>query len=408
MPKVVIFLMPYLGHLTPNLPLLKALSRLGCETVVYCGAAGVDLVRHHQALPRQYPVFTQSWFNTGTGPAVSRRQAAANYHGYFTEKNTREQHQRQHDLMTRQLALVLGQELEDLSPDYIICDAQATFLDELLLRVPYGITRINMSTFPPDFRRSESFRLYYEEILVRESPASMTLDGLVGLLSSGRARNERRGKKEMVEPVFSYISPSLQDETPLLSESMQMLGWSLDPGSLANQREGIYLTRGTIADRYNEWLLRESLEALKDQNQRVIANIGRLCYQEGCLSDLAGDKIFLLPSTDQISALKQAAIYFTHGGITGVREAIFTETPMLLLPANFPDFQIARAVDRAGAGIMLHERPVNNQEVLAALEEIMSHRQEYVFAVRELKQELSRTWQEKGVKYLLENFEVNV
>lgn len=100
----------------------------------------------------------------------------------------------------------------------------------------------------------------------------------------------------------------------------------------------------------------------------------------------------ILSYTDQKKILSVSKIFITHGGITGVREAIYAHTPMVMIPANFPDYQTALAVEKNHGGIMARRRPVSKDELQECCHHILNNYDEYTEGLKKMERDLKETW----------------
>ena len=102
--------------------------------------------------------------------------------------------------------------------------------------------------------------------------------------------------------------------------------------------------------------------------------------------------------TDQKQMLANSRVFVTHGGITGVREAIFAHIPMLVIPANFPDYQVGQAIEKNHAGILIRKRPLHKEEIRESYEKICRHYDDYLDGVAHMAKELNAYWSQYGAE----------
>lgn len=101
---------------------------------------------------------------------------------------------------------------------------------------------------------------------------------------------------------------------------------------------------------------------------------------------------------DQIKMLENSKVFVTHGGITGVREALFAHTPMVVIPANFPDYQVGQAIEAHHAGILIRNRPLDAEEIRAGYAELNRHYEEYQAGAAAMAAELESYWNAYGAE----------
>ena len=108
---------------------------------------------------------------------------------------------------------------------------------------------------------------------------------------------------------------------------------------------------------------------------------------------------------DQWKMLANHEIFISHGGLSGVREAILCETPMIVYPSNYHDYQVGLAIERNNIGIMIKDRKLshgNTCEVKNAIYKILST-DRYIKKIKEIKEEFTDLYKkDKIISYLNE------
>lgn len=75
---------------------------------------------------------------------------------------------------------------------------------------------------------------------------------------------------------------------------------------------------------------------------------------------------------------------------------------MIIIPANFPDFQTGLAIEEQGAGIVLKRRPINGDELIHAIAHICKHYEEYRTATHRIKEEMLQLWHRDGASSIVD------
>ena len=69
------------------------------------------------------------------------------------------------------------------------------------------------------------------------------------------------------------------------------------------------------------------------------------------------DNFIVRPSMPQLEILQRAALFISHGGMNSVNESLFYGVPLVVIPQQMEQLLNGRMVERAGAGILLGEKP---------------------------------------------------
>lgn len=100
------------------------------------------------------------------------------------------------------------------------------------------------------------------------------------------------------------------------------------------------------------------LRALEILDIDVIASVGNSESYEEIVQhvDCQNSKVRIERFVNQLEVLKSCELFISHGGLTGIREAILCETPIIIYPSNYHDFQVGLAVEKMNIGIMIRDR----------------------------------------------------
>lgn len=165
------------------------------------------------------------------------------------------------------------------------------------------------------------------------------------------------------ERTFVYNSKSLY-EAYSTNLKVDFCGYSdkiLDTLSLS-EKQGIYLSRGTSMDYYSKNILKNILRGVKDIQLSIDVTVGNNDYFAKTLInnyEYAGN-IHIYNFVNQWEMLANHELFITHGGLSGVRESILCETPMIIYPSNYHDYQIGLAVEKSNIGIMINDRNLSH------------------------------------------------
>lgn len=79
---------------------------------------------------------------------------------------------------------------------------------------------------------------------------------------------------------------------------------------------------------------------------------------------------------------------------------------MLVIPANFPDYQVGQAIETHHAGILIRNRPLDGEEIRWAYEELNRHYADYQAGAAAMAEELESYWNAYGAELVWEACEL--
>lgn len=118
----------------------------------------------------------------------------------------------------------------------------------------------------------------------------------------------------------------------------------------------IYISLGTIV-KGTASFFHECIKAFKDENVTVIMSVGKTFQIEKL--GMIPDNFCVYDSVPQISVLKQADVFITHGGMNSVSEALVCGVPMLVVPFMTDQPTNARRIEEIGAVLNLSWITIN-------------------------------------------------
>ena len=392
--RVLCFLMPYSGHFFPHLKLLELFAAKKDVTVkIYCDKKFSQYLPGEMITIENYPEEVRAYCRNIARYQENRESAAREYYSYMADSRVIELKRQQDIQVGARLAGCLEKSVCNFAPDIVLYDPQAVFTSQLRKNISCPQFQLNASTFSPKLWQSCSFRQYYQEILRPSYKGDISYDQVLAFQRKAARREEKRN-----EISFGYLSPLLQDEYDKIPALCRSIGFRMDCLQSDNRR-GIYVTRGTVSESHGAFLLYDTVNGLSRCKEPVHVSCGGNLYVQGLFNGREfPENVFVHTYTDQRRMLSESRVFVTHGGITGVREAIFAHTPMLVIPANFPDYQVGRAIEKNHAGVLIHKRPLQGDEIVAGYEEICRHYGEYAEGVKNMARELEDCWNQSGAE----------
>lgn len=140
------------------------------------------------------------------------------------------------------------------------------------------------------------------------------------------------------------------------------------PGWLAPIGRPIVLVTTSSEFQDDGALVRVALQALADEPVAVVATVP------------AGDPAdYRVPANARVErfvphgpVLERAACAVTHGGMGATQKALAHGVPVVAVPFGRDQFEVARRVEVAGAGVRLHPRRLSPERLRAAVREAMT------------------------------------
>jgi len=181
-------------------------------------------------------------------------------------------------------------------------------------------------------------------------------------------------KVEKVDSSFIFIGPSIEerkiDETFNFKKDIN--------------KKLIYVSFGTIFNQEIDFY-KLCINAFKDSEKyQVLMSIGK--YNDIKLLGEIPSNFFIYNYVPQIQVLKMADFFFTHGGLNSTYEGLFNGLPLLIVPQNLDQFDIAQLISKLGAGITLDKNNLTIDILKDAVNNIENNREKYKKGVEKIVQ----------------------
>lgn len=407
--KIVFFSFPFAGHVYPNLPLLLELLKKKVELIIF--GSEIYLSDHlfgENLLFESYPKYIMDFCKISSNCDYNLNNAANQYYSYIFDENLVQMREYKISEITHLFFEQYYEKLKDFHPDCILCDSYAFYAQEITSKINVKCIELNCSTWEPeDISKSKSWQDFLSNILVQEVDNPPSVERI---LMINRKINRLRKKlaytyeiSEIDKRLYAYHCEVLQDESESVSVSKYYLGFDFQNRLNIKKDGSIYVSRGTMSDAYGVQILQKTLQALGKIDAQIIASFGNNKVAESIINNqTCPQNVKAMLYCNQHEYLSRASIFITHGGITGVREALLNRTPMLVIPTNFLDYQVGKALEKAHAGILIENRPLDKDEIEYKIYEILAHIDEYTDGVNYIANELTKRWNEAGIHNLLD------
>ncbi|HTI12891.1 MAG TPA: amino acid adenylation domain-containing protein [Puia sp.] len=281
----------------------------------------------------------------------------------------------------------LMEEVEKERPDFIIYSHLAFW--GKLVAMHYGLPAI---TFNTTFILDKKIMLpFFRKINMGKSPDQRNVQDMVGFGRKSHALYERLGLKTHPDPWdvyvnkgdlnFSFILDVFQPRRHLFGQEYHFPGYPLEPVRNAQEKRLIYVSLGTIVNN-DIGFYRLCMEVIRELGLPCVVSIGSKidAAQLGPVPPSIRIEVY----TDQREVLREAMLFISRGGMASVHEAIYTLTPMIVVPV-IPEQRItAERVQQLGIGLTLAPEKVTNRSLSTAIHTVLQGRELYIRRLKAL------------------------
>lgn len=410
MNRIVYFMLPLYGHVNPNLNLLKQLSESSDKVTCYITPKFKHIFERFNIEVKYYTDQVEEFYRL---PATIQDDKQASAFQIDTSREGRNFAMRKSMEVVSSVYNAHINEVQALAPRYILYDSLANWGSVFgeKLGVPYFA--IESATWDDVSNQNQVYKDYLKDIVEKENNTPLNIEQLI-LQKKKMARELVNrysaiiGERRKYSPNLSiaHASPMLQIESDKLDDSYRYCGFYMDiKERKAKDKQLIYLTRGTTQNQSELNVLKKMMICLGHSGYKVEVSGGGKAQHNLLMynrEEIPGG-IAIHEFVNQVEVLTKARIMVCHGGLTGVREAIFCDTPMIIYPYNYHCYQVGRAVEKAKAGILLKEYPFNPQELIEAVKRIEED-DSYQQGVQNIKEELINTYHTTSVLSIIEQY----
>lgn len=406
--KIIFFTMPYAGHIYPNVPLLKEIQSRGMELVIFGGKEYIKgFLDNYGVTYVDLPDYIVEFCKIGGKSNVLTNNFAEQYFSYIYDENLLKTKAYQENALQQRFYEEFFHFITQINPDYILYDSYAFYIRKVLSDNNYKCIEINCAiSIANNYQDSDSWKEYVENIVLKEvenAPSFDKIKLIKNRMDRFCKRFEHKNLNQHEVSYFSYHCKLLQNDDCMLSSSHKYLGFDmLNPYELVKDGS-IFVSRGTMSEQYGIKLLQDTIDGLSGLNNIINVSLGKNEDAEKIIKNKKyKNNIRILSYVNQVEYLSRASVFITHGGITGVREAVLCKTPMIVIPANYLDFQVGKALEKAGAGILIKTRPVFKEELIQAIESINLDMNKYIEGVDKIAKQLRDNWNNGGITQVLD------
>ena len=352
--KGLVVSLPFRGHMTPLLPLVRELVSGGEDLVVYSSSAFAADIERTGARYRAY--------RAGSLEGLTQLPDKTEEISLLLMGIVR-------DVLDADLA-----GMRDERPDYVVTDSVAPWGQWVgqLLGVPvvtsvttFAINRHVLAFAASSGVRPKSLRLTLAKLRavskalilrrrlsrrhhVRGLGVFGTVFGHSGLNIVHTSR-EFQPRGETFDASFQFVGPPISEETSAPHE------WpaEIQPDTA---RPVVYVSLGTLFNADPQFY-RHCVEAFRDEPVQVVVSLGsRVRAAE--LGPLPAN-VAAAAFVPQLEVLRRASAFVTHGGMNSVSESLRMGVPMATVPQMGEQEIVSRRVEQVGAGVYLAKADVS-------------------------------------------------
>lgn len=404
--KIIFFMFPFAGHIIPNISLVKEILSRGGQIIVYGSKNYIfDLNLCGEISFEFYPNDIMEFCSISN--TVDLKNASDLYYSNLYDENSMQTREYKIQQFSRKFCEDNIDKIRDLDADLVLYDTYAFFVKDLINNLGIKGIEINCSTWEvEDISRSESWKEYLTSIVAIEAKKSPSVQEIIMTHRKMKRFLYKQSMKQMAvvndRISYAYHNKELQDEVDLVLSSRQYMGFDLPVKHNLVKDGSIYVSRGTMSDAYGVLLLHETMKCLINIKSQVIVTLANNKIADNLISHQSWPGNFnVMAYVNQQEILASASIFVTHGGITGVREALINNTPMVIIPANFLDFQVGKSIEEANAGLMIKERPLSSKDIESKISEIMDNYDVYLDGVNRLCSKMRKQWCDCGLDLIM-------
>jgi MGT family glycosyltransferase len=365
MPNAIFFNVPAHGHVNPSLPLVAELARRGHRITYFVSPEYRAVVEAAGAVFHPYAAVHDDYFD-GPGLDGTRPQRAA-YHLITTAET----------ILPDLLEIA-----EDLQPDYIMYDGMCPwgYLIARVLGLP-AIASLSLLPLGPP-------RAMLNARMLRVALPMIARDFRLGVKANRRARSLGRqynvpppGMLEILNAPadlsISYTSSHFHPFAGSVPASVRFVGRTngdvppSDPFPLdqARGRPVIYVSLGSLIND-NPAFFRACIDAFAGSDTFVVISTGHRLRPDA-FGALPGN-VSVHTWVPQLTILKHAALFVTHGGLGSVHDGLYFGVPLLLVPQQEEQTMTALRVVELGAGLMLTKKHATAEAIRACATRLLT------------------------------------
>lgn len=408
MKKILFFTLPFLGHINPNIESLITLSKK-YEVMCVSSPKYKSFFNNLGLEMLEYPDCINQYYGDGVindEENIVKKYYASQYNSHDMSAMSKKSIELLEDIWFE-----LGESIRKFGPDLILNDAYAFWGGPIANIINVNYINIESATDMMNNVQDLYFEKYIQEVISKETSIDINTHEVIkesNIVSKQQHKKfvkfAHKTNKNYKLPLITlaHMSKSLQVGADEMDIPYKYIGFDLDKEVSTTKQNVIYISRGTINDSYNERIIKNIIGVFEFENDyKIIASCGVRADSINIFNN--NNNVHIYKSVNQIEYLQKSKLFISHGGITGVREAIICETPIIIFPTTFHCFQVGMAIEKFGAGIMLKEHSFDKTELKEAVNRILNC-DVYNQNIKKLKKELINVKKENNMCSIIENY----
>lgn len=363
MSTVIVYSLPFSGHVNPALPVIAELVQRGEQVFFYATEDFQDAIERSGATFRSYGPFDLPGISLMNNPI------------HVT------------DLYMRHFPTVMEKclpEAQTIQPDYIMhdtCTPWGELIAELLQVPSVGLQSVLLvQTKMIWFSLPQLTRTIILCMQARKEARSITevLKSVANTYHS-RPRSLLESIHYNGDITIVYTSRAFQPMQHLFGENFIFIGPSVkdrgEPLDFPLERLGdrpvIYISLGTLFNNRLDFY-RTCIEAFADTKYQVVLSIGRQIQVEE-LGPIP-ENFLVSQYVPQLLVLARSALFIGHGGLNSVLEALWYGVPLLLFPPKASDQPwVAECAEKAGVGKVYSKSRIAAAKLRSLAESVLAN-----------------------------------
>lgn len=180
---------------------------------------------------------------------------------------------------------------------------------------------------------------------------------------------------------IAFILKALQPDAGLPGHQYKYAGFSMAITPPCKKQPLVYISLGTMLNN-DTGFYRLCIEALQQTHSPAIIAVGNKVGMEA-LGPVPGH-ISIVRYANQPEILARAALFITSGGMASIQEAIYTRTPVIVIPQTTEQHITAERVGELGIGIQLPKKTLTTVMLTRAIVETMANEAAYAWHIQQL------------------------
>lgn len=372
---ILIFTFPHLGHVNPTIPLVKEFCK-NKENKVYL-VVSKKYAPHFQTLPCECIYYqddierfaVQNSDQDVTAMLDNSEQIMQCFQEYYNVYNK----------LTARNPILQG----EIQWDVVLSDTYAAWGKIYAIVKEYKYIGVECFLYEGEGVKKKIIEDFLSEL---SGYSTQQVQGKIYNIDRSleyvqkKLQRKHGFTKQMMERYFGSAKTIVmigQNLQPYMEECKEQVSfWGNDFECAIQEKEKKHLERKKILitlgrEKGQKHIVRMQtlLEEFKKLKQYDVI-VTTLCYEQ--LKQYNQEHIHIYEKIEQQKVLKEAELFITHGGITGVKEALKYRVPMIFMPSSIQQLAVSKNAQKRGLGIVVTEKSLSEKQWEQILKDIFS------------------------------------